>query len=97
MRCIIAGKIEQLKQMIAFEGELIFFIDLKFLNPNFQIQGNVNKSGEDYSPLGLGILHGHLDVVKLLLKAGAKPNHFQRSRSGVANGTAMGNFYRLLI
>jgi len=70
VRCIISGKIEQLKQMIKFEG-------------------NVNKSGEDYSPLGLGILHGHLDVVKLLLKAGAKPNHFQRSRSGVANGTAM--------
>ena len=65
------------------------------------IQGNVNDSGEDYSPLGLGILHGHLDVVKLLLKAGAKPNHFQRSRSGVANGTAMGkytaNYYVLLI
>ena len=31
-------------------------------------------------------------MVKLLLKAGAKPNHFQRSRSGVANGTAMGKF-----
>ena len=52
----------------------------------------MNNSGEDYSPLGLGILHGHLDVVKLLLKAGAKPNHFQRSRSGVANGTAMGKY-----
>ena len=51
----------------------------------------MNESGEDYSPLGLGILHGHLDVVKLLLKAGADPNHFQRSRSGTANGTAMGN------
>ena len=30
--------------------------------------------------------------MKLLLKAGAKPNHFQRSRSGVANGTAMGKY-----